>query len=329
MDGCTVVTSVIAPDSLNEYLAGTYPALVSCHCQLLKTGINHTYKVVGEDTTYIFRIYCYAWRTEEAIQAEIDWLLKLHSHQLPVATPIADKSGRYIQYITAPEGKRFGVLFTLAPGEKLQQYAPEMHEQAGILLANIHQLGRSGLLNRPYYQPEALLDQGLRKIMDFLPHTAQELQYLQKLKAFLLNQFNDAAFQNLETGIVHMDMWFDNLNISHDGKITLFDFDFCGNGWLAFDIAYYQLQLFNTEKTEQDRKKKQLAFREGYQSVRPFPVLSDTQWAALSLSMYYFYLGIQCSRFHDWSASFLNETYLKRYIEVFVKGYQAAHFKID
>jgi hypothetical protein len=34
-----------------------------------------------------------------------------------------------------------------------------------------------------------------------------------------------------------------------------------------------------------------------------------------------FYLGIQCSRFDDWSNVFLNETYLKRFINLLVKKY--------
>jgi Ser/Thr protein kinase RdoA (MazF antagonist) len=33
-------------------------------------------------------------------------------------------------------------------------------------------------------------------------------------------------------------------------KVTIFDFDFCGNGWLCLDIAYYILHLHNIEKYE-------------------------------------------------------------------------------
>jgi Ser/Thr protein kinase RdoA (MazF antagonist) len=54
----------------------------------------------------------------------------------------------------------------------------------------------------------------------------------------------------IKTGIVHLDIWFDNLNIAPNNQITLFDFDFCGNGWFCLDVAYYVLQVHNIEKYE-------------------------------------------------------------------------------
>jgi hypothetical protein len=41
----------------------------------------------------------------------------------------------------------------------------------------------------------------------------------------------------------------------------------------------------------------------------------------LGVSMYFFYLGIQCQRFDNWSNVFLNETYLTRFINLLVKKY--------
>jgi hypothetical protein len=41
----------------------------------------------------------------------------------------------------------------------------------------------------------------------------------------------------------------------------------------------------------------------------------------LGVSLYFFYLGIQCQRYENWSNSFLNEVYLKRFINLLVKRY--------
>lgn len=102
---------------------------------------------------------------------------------------------------------------------------------------------------------------------------------------------------------------------------TLFDFDFCGNGWLCLDIAYYILQLHSTEKDETNRAEKIAAFYEGYQTVEEISDEEKLLIPALGVSLYYFYLGVQCSRFDNWSNTFLNEAYLKRFITVLVKGY--------
>ena len=41
----------------------------------------------------------------------------------------------------------------------------------------------------------------------------------------------------------------------------------------------------------------------------------------LGVCLYFFYLGIQSQRFENWSNSFFNEAYLKRFINVLVKSY--------
>jgi hypothetical protein len=41
----------------------------------------------------------------------------------------------------------------------------------------------------------------------------------------------------------------------------------------------------------------------------------------IGVSLYFFYLGVQCERFDNWSNSFLSENYLKRFINGLVKRY--------
>ena len=61
---------------------------------------------------------------------------------------------------------------------------------------------------------------------------------------------------------------FDNINITDDDIATIFDFDFCGNGWLCMDIAYYILQLHNIERyDEKGYQPKVDSFLRGYESI--------------------------------------------------------------
>ncbi|MBL4675229.1 MAG: phosphotransferase [Mucilaginibacter sp.] len=140
-----------------------------------------------------------------------------------------------------------------------------------------------------------------------------------------MDLWNAADTTKLRTGAVHMDIWFDNLNINIDGNVTLFDFDFCGNGWLCLDIAYYILQVYSTEKVEFERDEKLKSFFEGYESVTTINDEEKRLLPMLGVSMYYFYLGIQSQRFDNWSNVFLNETYLKRFITVLVRKYFDDH----
>lgn len=112
------------------------------------------------------------------------------------------------------------------------------------------------------------------------------------------------------------------MNLTADNQLTIFDFDFCGNGWLCLDVAYYVLQLHNIEKYEATEYQPKLDyFIKGYESVTPLSNEEKRLLPTLGVSLYFFYLGVQCKRYNNWSNSFLNENYLKRFINGLVKRY--------
>ena len=126
----------------------------------------------------------------------------------------------------------------------------------------------------------------------------------------------------MRNGIVHLDIWFDNLNITKDKEVTLFDFDFCGNGWLCLDVAYYILQLHNIEKYDEKAYQPKIdSFLKGYETITKLSAEEKRLIPILGVSLYYFYLGVQCQRYENWSNSFLNAHYLKRFINGLVKRY--------
>ncbi len=38
--------------------------------------------------------------------------------------------------------------------------------------------------------------------------------------------FQNSDFDNIQNGIVHMDIWYDNMAVLNEKEITIFDFDF-------------------------------------------------------------------------------------------------------
>ena len=321
MNKFAVLTSVISPASIALFTGEKYDLSKGVVCKLLKTGINHTYKIESENHFFIFRIYSYNWRTKEEIAEELKLLNLLKQNGISISFPIADKKGELIQTIEAPEGKRFAVMFSYAHGRKIQHYNSEIHYLIGKMMAQIHNLTQNLKLQRIQYQSDILLDQSIKNIQEFLSADTEEMQFLLHTQPILEEKIVHANTAFIRSGIVHLDIWFDNFNISGDQKITLFDFDFCGNGWLCLDVAYYLMQLYNTEKNEAERAQKTASFLAGYESVQ---IISDEEKKLLpylGVCLYYFYLGVQCARFNNWSNTFLNEVYLKRYITVFIKGY--------
>lgn len=291
-------------------------------CQLIKAGINDTYLVTDSLSKFIFRVYSFNWRTVTEINEEIKLLNELKQNDISVSYPIADKVNNYIQLLNAPEGDRFAVLFTYADGQKLHTFSQETHFQIGQLMAQLHKVTINKKLNRVNYTPEIILIDSLKQVSRFLTANTEEMNFMQSAQKYLLKELEDAEISQLRQGVVHLDIWFDNLNITNENKVTIFDFDFCGNGWICLDVAYYILQLHNVERYEaKDYKPKVESFIKGYESITLLSPEEKRLLPMLGVSLYFFYLGIQCQRYENWSNSFLNENYLKRFINELVKRY--------
>lgn len=321
MQNFPVITSTLSAHDVGLFLQDKYGYSPAATCKLLKAGINHSYLLTDDEQKVVFRIYSLNWRSQTEITEELRLLNLLRDAGIAVSYPIKDIAGNYINELNAPEGLRFGVLFSFAGGEKLLNFSAGIHHKVGETMGRIHALTHNLELKRTIYTPQVILKDSLEKLIKFLPAHSAEMQWMVSAQKYLLDILAQADSSKLRQGAVHLDIWFDNFNINPNGEITLFDFDFCGNGWLCYDVAYYILQLHSTEKDETERTTKLNSFLKGYESIIPLTDEERRLLPALGICLYFFYLGIQCERFDNWSNVFLNETYLKRFINLLVKKY--------
>lgn len=304
------------------FLQEKYALSPDTQCQLIRAGINHTYLVTDGSFQYVFRVYSLNWRTPLEINEEIRLLNQLKDNNISVSYPILDIENNYIQTIHAPEGERYAVMFSFARGEKLQDFSVETHYHIGELMARFHKITIDQKLNRVNYTPNLLLEDALKQLSGFLSKETEEMKFMLSTQKHLFKEFQIANLDEIRNGIVHLDIWFENLNIDQDGSVTIFDFDFCGNGWLCLDMAFYIMQIHNLERYEEKGyRPKMESFLKGYESVTAVSDEEKRLLPLLGVSLYFFYLGIQCQRFDNYSNLFLNENYLKRYINGLVKKY--------
>ncbi|MEJ2881091.1 phosphotransferase enzyme family protein [Pedobacter sp. GR22-6] len=321
MENFPVISSILSADHVGLMLSERYGLSDGVSCTLLKAGINHSYLVIHAADKFIFRLYSLNWRSDLEINEELRLLGALKEKGSPVSFPLKDVSDQYIQYLDAPEGRRQGVLFSFAEGDKQLNFSADLHLKVGKEMAKIHQTTLNLKLERITYSPKAVLEDSFLNLARFLPADSEESAWMIYAKQYLSDEMNKADISQLRSGAVHLDIWFDNMNITKDGEVTIFDFDFCGNGWLAYDIAYYILQLHSTEKDISQRDLKIASFLKGYESVTKITDEEKRMLPVLGVSLYFFYLGVQCERYENWSNVFLNETYLKRFINLLVRKY--------
>lgn len=310
----STINSTLSPNGLSELIRQKYGLSDKTECSIFRLAMNHLYLVHDDENKYVFRVYTWNWRTKSEIEEELRLLVHLKENDKQVAYPIVDKSNEYIQEIEAPEGKRFGVLFSYAKGNKTARFSAETSFLIGQALAKVHQSTENFELSRMSYNSQNLLDNSIIRIKKFFAKANSETEFLEKLSIFLTSKMPGMDKQKMRYGSVHLDVWFDNLHIYDEKDVTFFDFDFCGNGHLCFDISYFLYQLLATNLNEEEYQIKAERFLKGYESVIE---ISDEEkkflpFACLAIMTYY--ISVQCDRFEYWTNIFLNEDHLKRMV---------------
>lgn len=309
-----VTNSTLSSVKLAELLQEKYSLSNSTQCKLFRTGMNHVYLVNDNINKYVFRIYTFNWRTKIEIAEELKLLNHLNENNTSVSYPIADNLNEYIQEFNAPEGKRYGVLFSFADGWKSAKFDTETSFSIGSALAKIHQQTENYSLNRITYNTEVLLVDSLKIIKKFFGKETEEIKFLERMSDYLEVEFNNFDRNEIRFGAVHLDVWFDNLHFNKENKVTFFDFDFSGNGFLCLDLSYFLFQLFNTNLNEEEYKFKAESFLQGYESVSKISNEEKRILPISCLAIMIFYISMQCKNYDNWTNIFLNEDHLKRVV---------------
>jgi Ser/Thr protein kinase RdoA (MazF antagonist) len=308
-----VTASTLSETDLGNFIKEKYNFNENSECKLFRTGVNHTYFLSDSQSKFVIRVYCHQWRTKIEIEQELELLKLLQNHNLSISFPIPDKAGNYIQEINAPEGVRYAVVFSFAEGEKMRFMSNETCFTIGSLIAKIHNITATKKIERINYDSDVLLNKPYDYLKSYFSEDLDEMKYLKKISANISGNFKESHLSENQKGIVHLDIWYDNLSVNSDNEITIFDFDNCGNGLLILDIGYFCKQLFFIESDKKIYESKVESFLNGYRKERNLLHNELKLIPDAGASIFVFYLGVQAQRF-DWSNIFFTENYLKMFV---------------
>lgn len=308
-----VTASTLSETELGNFIKEKYQLSENFDCKLFRTGVNHTYFISNNETKFVFRVYCHNWRTKLEIEQELELLKLLKKNSISISYPISDSNGNFIQEINAPEGIRYAVLFSFAKGEKMRFMSNETCFTIGTLMAKIHNITENQKIERVNYNSEILLNNAYQLLKPFFKENLEEMKFLKEIESKIPKRFK--AINGLEnsTGIIHLDIWYDNLSVNNQNEITIFDFDNCGNGLLILDVGYFLKQLFFIESNKSEYELKAKSFLDGYKKIRNLSEQEIDLIPEAGASIFVFYLGVQAQRF-DWSNIFFTENYLKMFV---------------
>ena len=273
-----VTASVPAPGALLSRVLPAYDlGSPASACTLHMSGVNDVYLVRSRDgRRFVLKVYRHGWRSEPEVRYELDLLADLDRRGVPVALPLPRKDGRgRVTPIPAPEGTRPAVLFEHAPGRPPTWPFYEHEGECRLLgraLAQIHEaaLDFRSPHPRPALDDALLLDGALAALRPFVEERRPgDWRYLVGLVGRLRERLGDLDRRGLSRGVCHGDFHGGNVFLQDDDvegggmRVTTFDFDVCGPGWLAFDIARWRDKTHDKPAAVWD------AFLDGYERERP------------------------------------------------------------
>lgn len=301
----------------NEYIQGLLQEYefetVTC-CSFLTRGLNDTYKVVADNKKYIFRLYRNGWRTKSDILFEIHAISHLSEFGCLVSVPQPNKDGKWLIEVPAPEGIRYGALFTYSNGDR-PEINPKNCTLIGKALGNIHKAAdgthfdtgynRTYEINLDYllYQPMLLIAPIIEKFAG-----EDRLRFLQQITDRIER---DLLSENLEIGFCHGDFHNFNMHINND-RIEAFDFDCCGNGYRSYDLAVFWWNLKqNYAHLEPDCWK---AFLDGYLSERNLNITELKLLPQFVALRRIWFLGTLLRNDDVWGTNWINKDNLEKFL---------------
>lgn len=267
--------TLFAKELLKQY--GITNAQVSC----INFEFNATFSVETESgAKYALRININSSRTLENMKAEIEWVRHLNrTSGIHTPTPIATLKDDYIAFGFHPESEREfrGVMYSWLDGEVLGDEPT---------LSQLHEVGRSiAILHQESLDFALSTESSLPTFNDFFWSTEDYLfsdksvlsdqdRNLIKEAHDLIMRYTNELYATSPVHIIHADFHGWNL-MWNENQLSIFDFDDCGFGLEAQDLA---VALYYLDTPEQDA-----ALLAGYKSVKPLPAYSDHEMKALLL----------------------------------------------
>ncbi len=249
---------------------------------------NSNFFLGTDDGQFILTLY-----ERRVSAADLPFFLGLMEHLsqngVRCPTPVHDRQGRVLQTLS---GKPAAII-TFLPGYSLQKAQPSHCRAVGEVLAALHEAGRTF----PRRRENALSLSGWAKLFASVGGVADKLAPgMSAQLAHTLDALSVQWPQDLPDGVIHADLFPDNVLFLNAAVSGVIDFYFACNDLLAYDLAIcmncwcFELDgAFNVTKAK--------ALFNGYNSVRR---LEEEEICALPILARGAAVRFFLTRLYDW-----------------------------
>jgi homoserine kinase type II len=252
-------------------------------------GVENTNYIVHTSTgPFILTLY-----EKRVARGDLPFFLNLMQHLsargVPCPLPVANSGGAVLGELSG----RAAALVTFLEGFWMRRPKAEHCAQVGKALAELHIAGDDFVMKRA----NALGPAGWRALFErFEDRAGDVVPGLKDIITEELETLSGTWPARLPSGVIHADLFPDNVFFIHDQLSGLIDFYFACNDYLAYDLAI-SLNAWCFEKDFQLNLTKSRSLIRGYESVRP---LTAEERAALPMLARGAALRFLLTRAFDW-----------------------------
>ena len=213
-----------------ELLNGIYPV----DFIKVEAVTNEMFRCTATQGEYFARITNYKGYDEQL--EEVTYTNYLHKEGLSVSPAIASIKGKVVEKITLNNKELLTVLYVSATGNHL----PRNRWNANVLKELGRQIGKLHRLSRKFEEihPTSYInDWHQNEEYAFLKYIPEEETTIRDVAQEILTKVKNMPKDNSNYGLLHGDLWLENILVDRDLKLSMVDFQDCEKNFYIFDLA--------------------------------------------------------------------------------------------
>lgn len=310
----SVAHSVLDADSIGRFVEMAFDIGKVENCQLWRSFLNDVYRISADGRLWWLRVHPAEGRASHHVKAEVEAVSRLNERGASVSAPASNRYGENVLGLESPEGIRMAVLFTHARGKELEYFCVDGERNAmdyGFAVAQLHD-ACDAVPNHPHYPPINLDSMILHPVSIVARHLDIDCRReLERISAHLVDNIN--AVGPIEPLFCHGDL--NGSNVHFDGgDATVFDFDCCGWGSRAFELAAFARGVTWHGAPEGQAEALILAFLNGYRSHRTIMEIDMILQPTMLLAQRLWVTALHLSRAPRLGSFFFGQNYASAFV---------------
>lgn len=234
---------------------------------------NEMFRCIAKQGVYFARITNYKSYDEQL--EEITYTNYLYKEGLGVSPTMVSNKGNQIEKITFNNKEVLTVLYAAVKGKHLSrnEWNADVLKELGKQIGKLHRLTKKF---EEIHSVRYINDWYQNEEYDFLKYIPEDETMIRDVAQEIITKINNIPKDKSNYGLLHGDLWLENVLVDDDLKLSMVDFQDCEKNFYIFDLAvpiYSAIEFSfvgggNIIEYERDITK---AIIEGYQEENNLP----------------------------------------------------------